>query len=150
MHVTIFALTSWHECRKFIIKIMDSRGPNLIQITIKATNLISNYCIWLVAIIYNREWKNVSLKVRSCSSKHCTDSMLLVQGQGFQKHGVTGIPSACMVIFLSGYFETWAHHTLTAFPFPLIEAERSYTGYALDTNCACLVMRRSLLRLRTK
>jgi hypothetical protein len=59
------------------------------------------------------------------------DAMRLVQGQGFQKHGVTGIPSACMVIFLSGYFEKWAHHTLTAFTFPLNEAGRSHTGYAL-------------------
>jgi hypothetical protein len=51
-----------------------------------------------------------------------TDAMLLLQGQGFQKHGVTGIPSACMVIFLSGYLEKWAYHTLTAFTFPLNEA----------------------------
>jgi len=81
---------------------------------------------------------------------HRTDAMLLLQGQGFQKHGVTVIPSAYTVIFLSGYFEKWAHHTLTAFTVPLIEAGRSQTGYALDTNCVCLLMRRSLLRLRTK
>jgi len=53
---------------------------------------------------------------------HRRDAMLLLQGHGFQKHGVTGIPSDCMVIFLSGYFEKWASYTLTAFTFPLIEA----------------------------
>jgi hypothetical protein len=48
---------------------------------------------------------------------HRTDAMLLLQGQGFQRHGVTGVQSACMVIFLSGYLEKRAHHTLTVFTF---------------------------------
>jgi len=88
--------------------------------------------------------------VAAVVNTHRTDAMLLLQREGFQKHGVTGIQSACMVIFISGYFEKWAHHTLTAFTFSLIEAGRSHTWYALDTICACLLMRRSLLRLSTK
>jgi len=61
---------------------------------------MSNYCICLVAIIYNRERKNVSFKVRSCSSKHSSHG----------RHAVTagtGIPKAWShwhTICLHGYF----------------------------------------------
>jgi hypothetical protein len=59
---------------------------------------------------------------------HRTDAMLLLQGQGFQMRGVTGIPSVCMAIFLSGYFEKWAHHILIAFTFPVLEVGRKSPG----------------------
>jgi hypothetical protein len=121
---------------------MDSRGaqPHSNH-SYNSTKSNIKYCICLVAIIYNREGKNVSFKfLVAVVNIHRMDAMLILHGQGFQKRDITGIPSACMAIFLSGYLEKWAHHTLTAFTFPVPEAGRSHTGYALDTKCACLLM----------